>query len=123
VNRSRSTLCIAERNANIRELLRREFDREGYAVLTASSGAEILMRLAVPARIDLLVLDAEIVDPDGGSLVPLLSRLYPQLPVVLHVFAGFESGEDGVVQVEKGGDFDRLRSTVRQVLRDHGGSA
>jgi len=118
VDRNGSILCIAERNANIRELLRREFGREGYAVLTASSGAEVLMRLATPVLVDLLILDAEIADPNGGSLMPLLTRLHPQLPVVLHVFAGFEAGEGGVARVEKGGDFERLKSTVREVLRE-----
>lgn len=120
VEHPRPILCIAERNANIRELLRREFGREGYAVLTAGSGAEVLMRLAAPGKVDLLVLDAEIGDPDGGSLVPLLGSLYPQLPVVLHVFAGFEDGGDRVVRVEKGGDFERLKRVVREVLRDRG---
>jgi len=117
VDSPRSTLCIAERNANIRELLRREFGREGYAVLTAGSGAEVLMHLACPASVDLLVLDAEIADPEGGSLVPLVASLYPMLPVVLLVYAGSETGEGGVARVEKGGDFERLKHTVREVLR------
>ena len=116
VNRPRPILCIAERNANIRELLRREFGREGYGVLTAGSGAEVLMRLAGPVAVDLLVLDAEIADPDGGSLAPLITRLYPGLPVVLHVYAGIEAGQGAVVRVEKGGDFERLKATVRTVL-------
>ena len=37
VNRPKATLCIAERNANIRELLRREFAREGYGVYRANT--------------------------------------------------------------------------------------
>jgi DNA-binding NtrC family response regulator len=116
VDRPRPTLCIAERNANIRELLRREFGREGYGVLTAGSGAEVLMRLASPVAVDVLVLDAEIADPDGGALAPLLSRLYPELPVVLHVYAGFEADGGMMVRVEKGGDFERLKAAVRTVL-------
>lgn len=116
MNRPRPILCIAERNANIRELLRREFGREGYGVLTAGSGAEVLMRLAGPVSVDVLVLDAEIADPDGGSLTPLLARLYPGLPMVLHVYPGFDAGDDSLVRVEKGGDFERLKATVRRVL-------
>uniref|UniRef100_I2Q3G6 Response regulator with CheY-like receiver, AAA-type ATPase, and DNA-binding domains n=1 Tax=Desulfovibrio sp. U5L TaxID=596152 RepID=I2Q3G6_9BACT len=117
-----ATLVIAERNANIRELLRREFGREGYAVLTAGSGAEVLALLAAPASADLLVLDAEIDDPEGGSLVPHVTRLYPLLPVVLHVFPGFEAeaGATGAVRVEKEGDFERLKRTVRRVLGECG---
>jgi len=118
VNRPGPILCIAERNANIRELLRREFGREGYAVLTAGSGAEVLMRLAAQAGVDALVLDAEIAGPDGGSLLPLLSRLYPMLPVVLHVFAGYDGDEEATARVERGGDFDRLKRTVREVVRE-----
>ncbi|MYL84777.1 response regulator [Desulfovibrio aerotolerans] len=123
VNRPRPILCIAERNANIRELLRREFGREGYGVLTAGSGAEVLMRLAGPVSVDALVLDAEIADPDGGSLTPLLTRLYPGLPVVLHVYPGFEAGDDRLVRVEKGGDFERLKGTVHRLLETGNGAA
>ena len=120
MNRPRPTLCIAERNTNILELLRREFGHEGYAVITAGSGIEVLKRLAASDSVDLLVLDAEIGDPDGGSLVPHVKRLYPLLPVVLHAFAGLDGGEGGVARVEKGGDFERLKTTVREVLRKRG---
>lgn len=117
VNRQTPTLCIAERNANIRDLLRREFGREGYAVLTAGSGAEVLMHLAGPALVDVLVLDAEIGDADGDSLMPRLRRLYPGLPVVLHGFADSECEDaDGAARVRKEGDFERLKRTVREVL-------
>lgn len=123
MNRPQATLVIAERNANIRELLRREFGREGYAVLTAGSGADVLAHLAGPDQVDLLVLDAEIGDPEGERLVPRLARLFPDLPVVLHVFAGQEADEDGVVRVRKEGDFERLKRAVHEVLyrRGHGG--
>ena len=118
MNRPGPIVCIAERNANIRELLRREFGREGYAVLTAGSGAEVLMRLAAQTGVAALVLDAEIAGPDGASLVPLVSSLYPALPVVLHVFAGHEADEGAAARVEKEGDFERLKNTVRRVLRE-----
>jgi CheY-like chemotaxis protein len=113
----RPTLCIAERNANIRELLRREFGREGYTVLTAGSGDEVLVCLEQQGPIDLLILDAEMAGPDGGSLTPRLNRLHPRLPVVLHVFAGFEAVANGFTRVEKEGDFERLKGTVRDMLR------
>ncbi|WP_300154873.1 response regulator [Solidesulfovibrio sp.] len=117
MDRPRATLVIAERNANIRELLRREFGREGYAVLTAGSGAEVLSHLSLAEKVDVLVLDAEMGGPDGSALVPQLERSFPQVPVVLHGFAGFEAGEGGVARVEKDGDFERLKRTVRRVLR------
>ena len=122
MDRPRATLVIAERNANIRELLRREFGREGYAVLTAGSGAEVLSHLSLAEKVDILVLDAEMGGPDGSALVPQLERAFPQVPVVLHGFAGFEAGQGGVARVEKGGDFERLKSTVREVLRPRGGN-
>ncbi len=118
VDHAQPTICIAERNANIRDLLRREFGREGYAVVTAGSGGEVLEQLAGLAAVDLVVLDVEIADPDGGSLTARIERLYPLLPVVLHVFPGLDDGEGGWARVEKGGDFERLKDTVRQVLRE-----
>ena len=118
VDRPRATLVIAERNANIRELLRREFGREGYAVLTAGSGAEVLSCLAPSGRmrVDVLVLDAEIAAPDGELLAKRLARIRPTLPVVLHVFPGLDTGTNGFARVEKGGDFERLKAVVRAML-------
>ncbi|MFU2210818.1 response regulator [Solidesulfovibrio sp. C21] len=121
MKRCQASLVIAERNANIRELLRREFGREGYAVTTASSGAEVLALLREPELVDLLVLDAEIGGSDGASLVPRLTRLFPRLPVVLHVFAGQEGDEGSVVRVRKEGDFERLKHVVYEVLANRAG--
>ena len=45
-----------------------------------------------------------------------LARTRPALPVVLHVFPGLETAARGVAQVEKGGDFERLKAVVRKVL-------
>ena len=100
MNRPQATLVIAERNANIRELLRREFGREGHVVVTAGSGAEVLSHLSLAEKVDILVLDAEMGGPDGSALVPQLERSFPQVPVVLHGFAGFEAGQGGVARVE-----------------------
>ena len=109
-------IMIADRSANIRELLRREFGREGLAVETAGSGAEVLARIDRGGPVDVLVLDVEIESPDGTPLAALLARRHPDLPVVLHVFPGLEPGEGGVARVEKRGEFERLRDVVRQVL-------
>jgi len=81
------------------------------------------MRLSGPVAVDMLVLDGEITDPDGGSLTPLLTRLHPGLPVVLHVYPGADAGEDSLIRVEKGGDFERLKETARRVLGAGQGAA
>ncbi len=116
-----ATLVIAERNANILELLRREFGREGYAVLTASNAAEVRRLLDEPRRLDLLVLDAEIDDPEGGSLDTLLAGLPPSLPVVLHVLPGEQVVEGAPlarVCVKKSGGRGGLKEAVRQALEE-----
>lgn len=125
MERPGSVIMIADRNANIRELLRREFGREGLAVETAGSGAEVLTRLDRGGMVDVLVLDVEIESPDGKPLAALLARLHPELPMVLHGFPGLEPGEGDVVWVEKRGEFERLREVVRQVLdgRERAGRA
>jgi len=122
-DRPRATLCVAEKNANIRDLLRREFGREGYAVLTAGSGVEVRRLLDSSERLDLLILDAEIDDPEGGSLAALLRRLDPSLPVVLHVFPGEQAMESACLThacVKKGGDLAELKEAVRQALEASG---
>ena len=116
------TVLIADRNPNVREFLRREFLNEGYRVLTAKNGREVLKQVYRPGRLDILVLDLDLPDTNGSDLLDLLQDRIPSLPLVLHCFAPEDESREAALSrasafVEKrGNSIDRLKKVVRELL-------
>ena len=114
------TILIADRNRHVCDFLRRELTAEGYHVEVTKDGRDVLRRIKGEKLPDLLILDLEI--PYVGGLVILegLREHHPELPVVIHTFPTEDASHD-VVQsaaafVEKRGDTNRLKATVRETL-------
>ena len=116
------TVLIADRNPHVREFLRREFLNEGYRVLTAKNGREVLKQVHAPGLLDILVLDLDLPDTSGSDLLDTLQDRIPSLPFVLHCFSPEDgSREDAYIKanafVEKrGNSVDRLKKVVRELL-------
>ncbi|MCF8061284.1 MAG: response regulator [Deltaproteobacteria bacterium] len=115
------TVLIADRNPHVREFLRREFLNEGYRVLTAKNGREVLKQVYKPGPLDVLVLDLDLPDTNGSDLLDILQDRIPTLPLVLHAFTPDGSREDAFMKanafVEKrGNSVDRLKKVVRDLL-------
>ena len=121
------TVLIADRNPHVRGFLRREFLNEGYRVLTAKNGREVLKQVDRPDPLDVLVLDLDLPDTNGSDLLDTLQDRIPSLPFVLHCFAPEDgSREDACIKanafVEKrGNSVDRLKKVVRELLSAHKG--
>lgn len=114
------TLLVADRNRNVRELLRREFLSEGYRVLIARDAREVLALLESAEPPDLLVLDPEISCTDGLPILERLQDMPGDVPVVVHAFPAEITipprARQEVILVEKSEDIDRLKSAIRDVL-------
>ncbi|QLA19278.1 response regulator [Desulfolutivibrio sulfoxidireducens] len=122
VDRARHTILVTERNANIRELLRRELDRAGYGVVTAADAPEALEVLRAEPSVDLVVLDEDLPDAKGDGLVEDLLGGTGGPPVILHAFSQGEGAQRAAGRVaavvEKGGDLERLTAAVARVFAD-----
>ena len=94
------TLLIVEDEADIRELLRYNLEREGYKVLACASAEEAMETLArtVP---DLVLLDLMLPGEDGLTLCRDL-RARSSLPVVMLTAMGEEM--DRIIGLEMGAD-------------------
>jgi DNA-binding NtrC family response regulator len=116
------TVLIADRNPNVRDFLRREFLNEGYRILSAKNGREVLRQVNEPDRLDVLVLDLDLPDTNGSDLLDLLQARVPGLPLVLHCFAPEDESraeayiKAGAFVEKRGNSVDRLKKVVRELV-------
>ncbi len=117
-------ILIVEDEADIRELLRFNLEREGFSVLEAADGNEAL-RLARQHLPDLMLLDVMIPGPDGFEVCRLLGAQAEtaHIPVLMLTARGEEM--DRVVGLSLGADdyvvkpfsVRELMLRIRAVLR------
>lgn len=116
------TILIADRNPNVRELLKRELVAEGYCVHLARSGREVLTLMDDASRSpDLVIMDPDLPDMGEISLLEVMRQRRPDLPVVVHTFLAEYIDHPIVLSsaavVEKDGrHVDRLKEVVEEVL-------
>ena len=116
------TILIADRNPNVRELLKRELVAEGDHVHLARSGREVLNWVDAATRSpDLVIMDPDLPDMGEVSLLELIRQKRPELPVVVHTFLAEYINHPIVLSsaavVEKDGrHVDRLKEVVKEVL-------
>ena len=117
-----TTVLIADDEPNIRKSLGRVLSLEGYKVLDAAHGREVLEVLQ-KRLVDLLLLDVLMPEMDGLEALAALRETHPELPVVM--MSGNATIESAVQATKMGAlDFlekplstDKLLITVRNALR------
>ena len=97
---ARHVILIVEDDPQVREIVKRVLDMEGYVTHTASSGAEGLERfyLTLP---DLIIMDVKMPEMDGWEALRAL-RQVSECPVMM--LTVFDSTEDIVKGLELGAD-------------------
>lgn len=118
MNSQSRTILVTERNANIRDLLRREFGKEGFDVCVAADSAALRERLTDGTSYALAIVDEDLPSAGEEPALAMILRLSPGLPVILHAFPGggeAESGPEAVRIVRKSGDFDCLKRAVLEM--------
>jgi len=120
-NENGFTILIADRNPNVRELLKREMLAEGYRVRLARDSREVLKWVFSQAPLDLLILDLDLPDAGEVEILEQINDRIPQLPVVLHSFrtdhANYPEALITAVFVEKqGNSVEHLKKVVSKML-------
>jgi DNA-binding response OmpR family regulator len=95
-----ATVLVVEDELKIRELLRSYLEREGWSVLTTSSGAEALT-IAAGGAIDLIILDLGLPDVPGETVAAEVRRTTATPILMLTARAG---EEDRIRGLELGAD-------------------
>jgi CheY-like chemotaxis protein len=70
------TVLVVEDEENLRTLLRRTLQSQGYGVLEAANGAEALLILEEKRQVHIVVTDLRMPVMDGRQLASVLSRLH-----------------------------------------------
>jgi CheY-like chemotaxis protein len=117
-----ATVMVVDDQPQVRDIAAAALRRDGYRVLTASSGREALaLAGAKGARLDLLLTDASMPEMGGRELASLMIETHPGLRVL--VMSGYSAEALGMTGLERGiGVLPKpftqaaLRSRVRDLL-------
>jgi len=115
------TILVADRNRHVRDYLQRELSVEGYRVLLAKNGRQVLDRLSNGEPMDLIVLDLNLPDERELKVLEKIREQAPGVSVVLHGFwAEYRQHPSASTTsfVEKqGGSIEDLKGAVAEMLR------
>lgn len=119
MGRSRGVILIVDDEEGIRLTLRKVLEKEGYEVVEASSGVEVLERVD-PSEIDLAIIDYKMPGMNGVELIKKIRSLQ-DIPVILITAYGFERLQmqdlDGAVDyITKPFEIERIRESVKTIL-------
>lgn len=118
---SRTQILVVDDDAEVRLLLRRCFELEGYAVAEAKDGAELRLSMQT-AEVSLITLDLKLAGEDGLTLAREI-RSNRNVPIVM--ITGKDDPIDRIVGLELGADdyivkpfhLREVLARVRAVLR------
>jgi two-component system response regulator (stage 0 sporulation protein F) len=115
-------LLIADDEEALQRLYKEEFEEEGYEVMLAGNGNEVMELLKDQDRLpDLVVMDIRMPGLNGIETLRLIKEKFPRLPVILcSAYSEFKqdfsvwASEDYVV---KSSDLTELKETVKKHLQ------
>ena len=82
--KKKNIILIADRNPNVRKLLKRELENEGYLTRMAKNGWEVLYWAYNHEFANILILDPDLPDFEEFSVIQKLKDRIPPLPIVIH---------------------------------------
>lgn len=85
-------IMVTDINHHIRDLLKRELEKEGYTVFCVKSGIDAYRSLCDSRMIDLIILDPELLYPYGHSLFADVLSNNPSLQIIIHTYHEFTNG-------------------------------
>lgn len=123
----RNRVLLADDSPDMRALLRGMLERDGFEVIEAENGEEVLRRLgyggAPPVKdFDLIISDVRMPNLDGLSMLARLRQLRVPTPVILITAFGDESVHErawhlgAVMTLDKPFSLYTLRDVIRKLV-------
>lgn len=118
---NKGTVLTVDDDQDLQVVIRHYLEQEGYQILTATNGAEMLAKLET-ATPDIILLDLILPDNDGLSL---LSQIRTKSKAAVIVVSGKDETADRIVGLEMGADdyltkpfeMRELSARIKAVLR------
>jgi DNA-binding NtrC family response regulator len=119
--RAEYTILIADRNHHVLEFLKREMTQEGFKVLQAEKGKEVIHIIFHCLPLDLVILDPDLPDMEETGLLKKIGTRIPPLPIIIHAFDSEEINYflylKQAVFVEKDGrSIEKLKQVVSEIV-------
>lgn len=122
----KGTVLTVDDDADLQVVMRHYLEAEGYQILSARSGAELLAKLETAAP-DIILLDLILPDNDGLSL---LGQIRSKCSAAVIVVSGKDETADRIVGLEMGADdyltkpfeMRELSARIKAVLRRTAGA-
>jgi len=112
-------ILVIDDEEPIRQLLKDEFEEEGYQILTASSGKEALSVLRRPEKPDLIILDLRMQEMNGIELMDFYTRLNYRIPVIIFTAYGVYKNDPALMAADayiiKSSDITQLKDKVHEL--------
>jgi DNA-binding response OmpR family regulator len=84
-------ILVTDINQNVRNLLKRELEKEGYSVRCVGRGIDAYHSICEATQVDLVILDPELLHPYGQSLFTTILENSPSLQIIIHSYHEFIS--------------------------------
>jgi CheY-like chemotaxis protein len=115
-------ILIADDEEALQRLYQEEFEEDGYEVILAGNGNEVLERLQDQDRVpDLIIMDIRMPGMNGIDTLRVIKEKYPHIPVILcSAYSEFKqdfsvwASDDYVV---KSSDLTELKDAVKRHLK------
>jgi len=85
-------IMVTDTNHHVRDLLKRELEKDGYSVFCVKSGINAYQSICDSAMVDLVILDPELLYPYGHSLFANVLDNNPSLQIIIHTYHEFTRG-------------------------------
>lgn len=112
-------VLVADDEQSIRRLYERELKKEGYEVLFASNGREVI-QMVKDGRPDVIVMDIRMPGMDGIEAMSRILEEDNELPVIINT--AYSSYKDNFLSwsadayLTKSADLSELKGTIRSIL-------
>ncbi|MBI9089984.1 MAG: response regulator [Desulfobacterium sp.] len=82
-------ILVTDTNHHVRTLLKRELQQEGNIIYTASNKKQAHNYIYGPNHLDIIILDPELPDFFGRSLLKQILDRVPPVHIIIHTFKEF----------------------------------
>lgn len=105
-------ILVTDINHHVRDLLKRELEKEGYTVFSVKSEAQVHQYICSPNPFDLIILDPELYHPFNHNCIDeILQQRGSSLLIIIHTY----SDSDILKHLKRGGNLHLVEKNAKSI--------